>query len=494
MTSFFRYLTNRKIPRFLALKNAIKHTSTWQGGIFLLLLCTIPLVLYISLFNYTSRFFETIPVRGGSITEGVIGAPRMLNPVLATTETDTSINALLFRGLTKQSENEYTMDLAESVAVSPDKKMYTFTLRDHLAWSDGKPLTAQDVVFTYKKRALFEPNSFWQEKIITALDDRTVQIVLQNPDETILQETTLGIIPEHIWGSIRDDVFEDSPYNLSPIGSGVFSFERAITKHGVVTELLLSRNRHFYGKKSYLDQYRIVFFANQHELSKALDEKNIDITTYATPETASEHTKQYQTKSLQTTTRVGIFSSTQASYPEILSFINAIIDKQQILATIQYGYGILPDTASFSLEEARATLHTLGYTTSPDGIVTKKGFSIGFSLAVENDQTLVKLAQVVADAVQKYGITIVVKAFDPGIFQDTIDQHEYQFFLGKRDTRISSDQYRLSIPFYTDVYPLMYKKGINLIFPTVLTRPSDKYSMSEQWYVRTNRVWHIFAK
>ena len=83
---------------------------------------------------------------GGTYVEAMVGAPRFINPLLATSDTDTDLSHLVFSGLTRvDTSGNLVPDLASDYSVSPDSKVYTFTLKPDLRWQDGEPLTADDV-------------------------------------------------------------------------------------------------------------------------------------------------------------------------------------------------------------------------------------------------------------------------------------------------------------------------------------------------------------
>jgi peptide/nickel transport system substrate-binding protein len=96
---------------------------------------------------------------------------------------------------------------------SADNRTYTFELRRNLKWSDGKPLTADDVVFTFryyaKQQALPPPIIIQPPQgvaSVRATSARTVVVTLRAPDVTFAEQVAgaLPIVPKHIWSSIAD--------------------------------------------------------------------------------------------------------------------------------------------------------------------------------------------------------------------------------------------------------------------------------------------------
>src|SRR3989338_4238963 len=88
---------------------------------------------------------------GGEYIEGLVGQPRFINPVLAASNSvDMDLSRIVYSQLLKFDSNlQLAPDLAESLpTVSSDQKTYTLKLKPNLKWQDGRPLLADDVVYT----------------------------------------------------------------------------------------------------------------------------------------------------------------------------------------------------------------------------------------------------------------------------------------------------------------------------------------------------------
>lgn len=149
---------------------------------------------------------------GGRLTLAANGAPRTFNPLLATDGASDEVIRLLFGSLvsvdlaTQQPEPA----LAESWSVEPDGKTWTFKLRPGLRWSDGQPLTAADVVFTWNEvmynrdlnqltYELFRING--QNFSVAKLDDLTVRVVTPEVFAPFIEYFGgVPILPEHTIG------------------------------------------------------------------------------------------------------------------------------------------------------------------------------------------------------------------------------------------------------------------------------------------------------
>ena len=122
--------------------------------------------------------------------------------------------------------------LAESWETSEDGLTWTFQIRDDVTWSDGEPLTAEDVAFTYSRIIDGGPEkAAWGSylKSVTeasAPDDTTMVLTLERPN-AVLPLLPIPIVPEHVWSSIDEKEvrsFANEPGDEPVVGSGPFRF------------------------------------------------------------------------------------------------------------------------------------------------------------------------------------------------------------------------------------------------------------------------------
>ncbi|GAA4009744.1 ABC transporter substrate-binding protein [Deinococcus rubellus] len=146
----------------------------------------------------------------------------------------------LFDGLVEFNLDTYKIEpaLAESWTISPDGKVYTFKLRQGVKWSDGEPLTADDVIFTYQQlvanpeaRAGDAGNFVIDGKKveITKVDASTVRFTLPRPSPAFLLQQRYFIMPQHKLGKYKGaDVNNAWPTNTAPadiVGTGPFKLQ-----------------------------------------------------------------------------------------------------------------------------------------------------------------------------------------------------------------------------------------------------------------------------
>ena len=241
----------------------------------------------VSFFSLTTSFYQRktkiVPTKGGSFTEGVIGFPRNINPVYAQgNDVDRDLIELVYSGLMKYNDQgEIIPDLAEKYQVLEEGKVFEFTLKENLFWSDGQPITADDVIFTIK--TIQNPSFYslirasWLGVNIEKVSDLKIRFDLTSPSVVFLENCLLKILPKHIWAEVSEQNFPLSKYNLNPIGSGPYRVDKVISdKEGQIKSLELKVNSYYHSKPPYLSKIVFSFFKNRESLISAFNSKQID--------------------------------------------------------------------------------------------------------------------------------------------------------------------------------------------------------------------------
>ena len=189
---------------------------------------------------------KKVPALGGNYTEVLIGEAKYFNPVLAKSDTDKTIDGLIYSGLTKIDQNgQIAPDLAKSWEISADGKTFTFHLRSDVAWQDGIPFTSADVAATIAN--IDDSNiqspyfNAWQDVDAQTPDAQTVVFSLKNPYGPFLYNTLVGIIPAHL---------DPATISASPVGTGPYKFSKAVSgKNSTISEVDLLENDSYFGQK-----------------------------------------------------------------------------------------------------------------------------------------------------------------------------------------------------------------------------------------------------
>ena len=223
--------------------------------------------------------------KGGHVVEGAIADAKSLNPVLVSDTVSGQCVAMIYDSLYMDDFNgEQIPLLARSQPqVSSDGKTYTITLTD-AKWSDGQPVTADDVKFTYdlmwapQYKVVNSPRRSDLEqyvKSITVKDAKTIVFeLIQVYAPFVSAQLEFGILPKHIWGSLAPEAINTSPLNSAPtVTNGPFG-EPSWQKG---TQITFKANKSYHRGAPHLDTwvYKVVPQATQ--LLNQLKTGEIDI-------------------------------------------------------------------------------------------------------------------------------------------------------------------------------------------------------------------------
>ena len=197
---------------------------------------------------------------GGTLYFILSGDPKTLNPALAQETTSTAVIGDLFSGLTKLNLKtmEVEPDLAQRWEVSEDGRVWTFYLRRDVRWSDGKPFTAEDVVFTFNEVYYNDSIPSSTRDILTVkgkkikvekIDRFAVRFTLPEPFAPFLNALSAEILPKHVLEKhVRDGSFNTTwNVNTDPkdiVGTGPWVLKEYVKGQRVVYE----RNPYYYRK------------------------------------------------------------------------------------------------------------------------------------------------------------------------------------------------------------------------------------------------------
>lgn len=225
-----------------------------------------------------------VPVAGGSFTEGLLGQPAVVNPLVAAEQVDQDIASLVFSPLST---------LTDHVVADETGLSYTLTLKEDLVWDDGEPLTSDDVLFSVRTiqdpRAASPLSQSWKGVVVERMSALTVRFILTEPFG-FFQDTiaSLRVIPHHIYGAVPPENFSLSAYHLRPVGNGPFKFhDFQARKDGFITKYELAVNDRYAGKRPFIERFVFRFYTNDRELADAFRLREIQGTGSLTPLPAS---------------------------------------------------------------------------------------------------------------------------------------------------------------------------------------------------------------
>ncbi len=235
---------------------------------------------------------------GGELITSTIGeGPKTFNPFNCKDNTSQVMASIMYDGLltTDPIYGETIPKLAKSYSISPDGKTYTIKLRHGVKWSDGKPITANDVVFTWRDIifAGFGDTSTRDSLVIDdklpqvrKIDDYTVEFTTHKPYAPFIRLLSASIAPKHIFmpavkkGKEYFDSFLST--NTPPkdfVTSGAFKLKEYVPAQRVVFE----RNPNYYEinkkdqKLPYLDKYIFLIVGDLNNEVLKFEAKELDV-------------------------------------------------------------------------------------------------------------------------------------------------------------------------------------------------------------------------
>lgn len=448
------------------IKKALSHFSKREWYIFLVLLGVLIVSTFGILQNINKSFMVKVPMKGGSVTEGVIGAPRFINPVLASSDADKDLVSLIYSGLMRKDEKgELIPDLAESYTVSEDGLVYTFTLKEDVYFHDGTPLTADDVVFTInqvKDGVVKSPLKInWDAVTVEKIDDKNITFTLRQPHASFLGNTTLGIMPASLWA---DSPIELNETNMHPIGSGPYKVESFRKQSsGIIDTYKLTAYKKFSLGRPYITDITFKFYQNEEELLSALSKGEVKQINSITPLNAEKlSTQNYEIKSSILPRIFGLFFNQSQNQiftnKNVVRAIDLAIDKDRIVREVLFGYGVVIDNPippnminyqklssndSITFEEnkikAEEILTKDGWTKNDEGFLTKVTTDakkvkttrvLEFSISTGNAPELAKTAEMIKNNLANIGIKVEIQTFEIGdLNQSVIRPRKYDALL-----------------------------------------------------------------
>jgi peptide/nickel transport system substrate-binding protein len=204
-----------------------------------------------------------------------------LNPISGFAVSEFEIWNVMYAGLTNLSAEDFSEEpgLAESWEASDDGLTYTYTLREGLLWSDGEPLTADDIAWNVNTGRDQEWDNMWstvRNLEAAALDDRTLQITSSVPDPK-LPGLGVYILPRHVWEAVATDY--DAATTFDPGGDVPGSGPFIVTEFNKGRSVVMEVNPNFYGWEGSDPPYqRIVYqlFENPDAMVAAIQQNQLD--------------------------------------------------------------------------------------------------------------------------------------------------------------------------------------------------------------------------
>jgi len=436
------------MPKERSIRGILRSFTIAEKAVFYFFVSIFLLSGITLLWKVSGAFLIEVPSRGGTLMEGVVGNPRFINPVLAISEADKNLVALLYSGMVRITpEGKTENNLAEAVTISDDRRIYTVRIHEDARFHDGTPVTADDIIFTIQK--ITDPSiksplrGNWEGITMGKIDEKTVSFTLKQAYTPFIYNLTVGILPKHIWKNVSLDEFSFSQFNTLPIGSGPYKVERVERNSGGIPNFYrLTPFENVSNKAPFIKNLAFRFYPSEMALIEAFNTGEIESISGISPERIPE----LQTDSSRIISSplprvfAVFFNQSQSKVflnKEVRQALNLASPREKIVEKILGGYataiagpmpaGIYSRTSAKEnklmpderLETAKELLAKAGWRANLEtGILEKKStsgtISLSFAISTGDASELQQVARELVATWQKLGAKIDVLIFETG--------------------------------------------------------------------------------
>ncbi len=403
--------------------------------------------------------------------------PKTLNPILAENDVYSKwiTKPNIFEPLLVYDFNTLRLKpcLAESYEISDDGLEITFQLRSDIHFSDGAPVTTDDVIFTYQ--TIIDPaidasntaSLYVDVDKAIRVNERVVKFLLKRPyfkALEILSFWDVGILPKHIYQ------FSDAaPFNKhisNPVGSGPYVFQKWDTGR----EIVLRRNENYWGGKPKLNKIIYRFISNPLACIQALRSRQVDI-VIPEPEQFADlanddgfrkefYCLEYWNPGVPFFYIGWNQNTTFFRDRRVRLAMTHLIDREQIVQHLLEGRGSSvtgpfyikggqndPNIEPWPCDKVKAVtlLEEAGWIDSNgDGLREKDGTTLRFRLMYSSDSALYnQLVRFLKDEAAKVGIEIVLDPLEWSVILSRLNSRQFDAYVASWAGNINEDPYKL---------------------------------------------------
>lgn len=440
----------------------------WGLLVFALIMLAITQSIWFGNSYSTSAF-----VSGDTYTEGTIGRVNSMNPLFATTDSEKALSHLLFSNLaTIDYSGNIGGGLASTIRKSENGRIWTIKLRENLKWSDGEPITNEDVIFTTSLIKNSSAATVYDSNLsgvkVTELETGEIEFALPSIYADFDTMLNFPIVPKHILGEADPKTLVEHSFSTNPITSGAFTFNATQNTSAEDEKIIyLSANPYYYKGKPLLDSFAIHAYSNKDALIKGLNSGKITATAALTPSESSLVTSSVmQEKQTAVGSGVYAFLNTSSANLKNKSFRRAIkraVDLEAVRAAApsepildypfvssQIKLSHYPELLAHDSEAAAGVF---------DKLLDEAGEAgIHLNIATVNSGYMPAVAEAFANELRSYGLDVSVTPYD-----------ENQDFIGSVISKRNYDIliYKIELGVDPDVFPYYHssqasKSGLNL--------------------------------
>ncbi|MCF6172994.1 MAG: peptide-binding protein [Campylobacteraceae bacterium] len=376
--------------------------------------------------------FFTAFLCGSTLHLSISANPSRINPILSTDSSSSEITQWIFNSLiTYSKEGKIKMMLAKSYEFENDTTLI-FHLRKDVKWSDGKPFSAKDVLFTYKtiiSPKIFTPysSSFKHIKKVVMMDKYTIKVIYKYPYFKALETWMMEILPEHILKNEKN--LMTSKFNQAPIGTGPY----ILKKFSISNDIVLDANPEYFIHKPNIDEIIYHYLPDASANFLMLKSGLLDVGSLSPLQLERQIDDKFRKK-------FSIYESPSHSYSYmgfnlknkkfqtslVRKALSLAINRQELAKVMFFGHArvctgpFLPGTGAFNkdvkapkqdIKKAKELLRKAGF---------NKNHPLVFELSTNTGSTRTYMAQILQSQLKKAGVIVKLRIMEWQAFLNTV--------------------------------------------------------------------------
>lgn len=435
-----------------------------------LLVIVVFLFAIVQIFWYSDAYETDAFVAGGDYSEATLGKVNSMNPLYATTSSERVLSKLLFANLFSPDISGHQKgELAKSAVMDETGKIWTVTLRDNLLWSDGEPITADDIIFTVglisNSSAKTTISSDFSRVKLEKVDDKTVKFILPSVYLEFRDSLEFPLVPSHLLKDVNPALVYENSFSMQPVGSGPFvlnALQSSTTGESNMQTIYLNRNDNYFLSDAMLYSFTLKTYENTDDIIAAMKANDVR----ATAELGAESTGQLPASLGERTSLIngGVFA-----------FINTksdVLNKVKIRQAIQRGVNMkkvrgedlddllaldypilddqmeltLPELPKYDVEAAKKLLAESELKYEDNALVDANGERVHITVAVAKRDTIAGVAERFTDQLKKLGFEVTLSVFDESqvsedFFATVVRPRDYDILIYEVDLGVSADPF-----------------------------------------------------
>ena len=421
-------------------------------------------------FWFGDSYAEKVWTNGGTYTEATLGAVSSMNPLFATTSSERVLSRLLFGTLAAVDTSGHPRpELAQYIVPSEDGKIWTLKLREGLKWSDGEPITNEDVMFTLGLIKNPAVTTIYDANLanvkITENENEEIVFTLSTAYADFISALNIPVVPKHLLDDADPKILVEDEFSKAPVGSGPFYFNAVQSSTLTQDETYyLSANPHYYKGSVMLGSFAVHTFATRDDIIGALNAGSVTATAELTVADADRIAdSRFNQKNSSLNSGAFLFfntSSEKVKNVEVRRAIRQGIDLAEVRVNA-------PETGAldYPIIESQIKLNELSAVPGLDKDAAKAKLAelkgegeVTLELATVNTGVLPKVAEAIANGIRDLGYSVNVTAYEENqeFISNVLSKRNYDLLVYEVELGVDPDP----LPYYHSSQAS--KSGLNL--------------------------------